>query len=274
MAEMKTRCDGITIRFRVEGDGDPVTLVHGVGSNLESWDRVARRLTPEYLVIRMDLRGHGRSDRITRACALEAFVSDLVGVLDEAGIQRTDLVGFSLGGMIAQSLALARPKRVHRLALISAVAGRTPEERRKLSERARKVREHGVGSVLDAADRRWFTDGFRKQHPEQVKKRLEELLENDPASYAEAYRVFAESDVGDRIHQIRHRTLVVTGEHDVGSSPRMARFMHQRIGGAKLVILSDLKHSVLVEAPDTIADLLLDFLTTADGAPLKASYGS
>ncbi len=254
------------IRFPVEGEGRPVTPIHGVGSNLESWDRVAKRLTPEYLVIRMDLRGHGQSERITRACALEDFVSDLVGVLDKAGIQRTDLVGFSLGGMIAQSLALARPERVRRLALISAVAGRTPEEMRKLSERAGKVREQGVGSVLDAADRRWFTDGFRKRHPEQVKKRLEALLENDPVSYAEAYRVFAETDMGDRIHQIAHRTLVVTGENDVGSNPRMARFMHQRIGGSKLVILPGLKHSLLVEAPDTIADLLLDFLTTAEGA--------
>ena len=259
MAEMKTRCDGIAIRFRVEGDGDPVTLVHGVGSNLESWDRIARRLTPEFKVVRMDLRGLGRSGPVAGELSLDDYVADVCAVLDAADIRRTDLVGSSLGGMIAQGFAVSHPERVHRLALFSVVAGRTPEERRKLSERARKIRRQGIASVAAAAEARWFTNGFRKAHPDQVKARLEQLLANDHQSYAKAYRVFAESDMGDRIHQIAHRTLVVTGENDVGSNPRMARFMHKQIKDSRLVILANLKHGLLVEAPDTVADLLLEF---------------
>lgn len=254
------------IRFLVEGEGAPVTLIHGVGSNLESWNRVAERLRPTHAVVRMDLRGHGKSAPITQGCSLTDFVDDVVGVLDEAGIRQSDLIGFSLGGMIAQAFAVQRPERVRRLGLISAVAGRTPEERRTLAARADKIRREGVASVIDAAAERWFTEGFRKIHPDQVKRRLEEILDNDPASYAEAYRVFAKSDMGEHIHEIRHPTLVVTGENDVGSNPRMARFMHQRISDSRLVILPDLRHSLLVEAPDTIADLLLEFLAPAEPA--------
>lgn len=257
---MEVRCGDVEIHYKVEGNGAPVTLVHGVGSNLAGWDDVAERLAPEFTVIRMDLRGHGASGRIAGGCHLRDFVADVCTVLDAAEIGSTDLVGFSLGGMIAQSFALEHPERVRRLALISAVAGRTDEEKRKLSERARKVRDEGVASVIAAAEERWFTEGFRAAHPEKVRMRLEELLANDPVSYAEAYRVFAESDVGDRIQGIPHRTLVVTGENDVGSNPRMARFMHDRIANSELIILPELKHSVLVEASDTIAGLLLAFL--------------
>ncbi|HKX08424.1 MAG TPA: alpha/beta fold hydrolase [Stellaceae bacterium] len=249
----------VEINYVTEGAGPPVTLVHGVGANLESWDAIAAILSRQYRVIRLDLRGHGRSSRI-ETCRLDDFLDDVSLVLDTLGIARTHLAGFSLGGMIAQAYALAHPERVDRLALISAVAGRTEQERANVQARARKVREEGIASVAAAAEDRWFTEGFRKKNPEIVARRLEELKANDHRSYSAAYTVFAEGDVGPRLHEIRHPTLIVTGEHDVGSNTRMARFMRDAIPGSKMHILPGLKHSVLLEAPTEIAGLLLDFL--------------
>jgi len=256
---MRASRGSIDINHASEGSGPPVTLVHGVGSNLESWDAIAERLARRYRVIRMDLRGHGKSSRIG-TCSLDDFLEDVAMVLDARGIARTHLVGFSLGGMIAQAFALAHPECVEKLALISAVAGRTAEERANVVARARKVREEGIASVVAAAEDRWFTEGFHRNHPERVARRLEELKANDHGSYTAAYTVFAESDLGPRLHDIRHPTLIVTGEHDVGSNTRMARFMHERIPGSSLHVLPGLKHSVLVEAPAEIAGLLENFL--------------
>lgn len=249
----------VEINYATEGSGPPITLVHGVGANLESWDAIAAILSRQYRVIRLDLRGHGRSSRI-ETCHLDDFLDDVSLVLDTLGIARTHLVGFSLGGMIGQAYVLAHPERVDRLALISAVAGRTEQERASVQARARKVREEGIASVVAAAEARWFTEGFRAKNPEIVARRLEELKANDHCSYSAAYTVFAECDVGPRLHEIRHPTLVVTGEHDVGSNTRMARYMHEAISGSTLHILPNLKHSVLLEAPTEIAGLLLDFL--------------
>lgn len=249
----------VEINYVTEGSGPPVTLVHGVGASLESWDAIAAILSRQYWVIRLDLRGHGKSSRI-ETCRLDDFLDDVSLVLETLGIDRTHLVGFSLGGMIAQAYVLAHPARVDRLALISAVAGRTEQERANLQARARKVREEGIASVVAAAEDRWFTEAFRKKNPEVVSRRLEELKANDHRSYSAAYAVFAEGDLGPRLHEIRHPTLVVTGEHDVGSNARMARFMHDAIPGSTLHILPNLKHSVLLEAPIEIAGLLLDFL--------------
>jgi 3-oxoadipate enol-lactonase len=253
------RKGGPKIRYVVEGQGQPLTLVHGVGANLQSWDDVAARLTSHFKVVRMDLRGHGKSGRISD-CTLDDLADDVRVVWDTLGIRRSHLAGFSLGGLIAQSLALSDPDRIDRLAIVSAVAGRTPDERARVGERLKILREKGIGAITNAAENRWFTDEFRAAHPERVKARMAELTANDPPSYAACYTVFSTSDLGDKVHAIRNPTLVVTGEHDVGSNTRMARFMADQIKGSILRILPALKHSVLVEDPEKIAFLLLDFL--------------
>ena len=247
-----------SIRHLVEGQGPFMTLVHGVGASLESWDEVARRLAPSFTVVRMDLRGHGQSGAIQGECTLADLASDVRGVWEALGIQTTHVAGFSLGGLIAQSLALSDAHRIDRLAIISAIAGRTAEERAKMDARLKLLREKGIAAIIDAAEDRWFTPEFRAAHPHKVSARMAELLRNDAASYAAAYSVFATSDLGNRLHEITHPTLVVTGENDIGSNTRMARLMHEQIKGSALTILPRLRHSVLVEAPEVIAGLLLD----------------
>ena len=245
-----------TINHVASGQGPHVTLVHGVGANLRSWDEVTRLLEPHFTVVRLDLRGHGQSARIA-TCTLADLASDVRQVWDARGIEKGHLAGFSLGGLIAQSLALSDPDRIDRLAILSAVAGRTAEERAKVVGRLKLLQEGGIPAVTAAAEERWFTEEFRARHPERVLARMTELLANDVPSYAAAYTVFATSDLGDRLGEIRHPTLIATGENDVGSNTRMARMMHDRIEGSRLEILPVLRHSVLVEAPEKIAELLI-----------------
>jgi pimeloyl-ACP methyl ester carboxylesterase len=146
------------------------------------------------------------------------------------------------------------------LVLLSAVAGRTEQERARVRERLEILRTQGISAISGAAQDRWFTAEFIAHNPDLVRQRMEQLQLNHAPSYAAAYTVFSTSDLGDRLHAIRNATLVATGEHDVGSNTPMARFMQAQIPGAALRILPGLKHSVLVEAPDTIATMLLEFL--------------
>lgn len=248
------------LHWVVEGSGPPVVLIHGVGADLTSWDAVARRLTPTLTVLRFDLAGHGRSRPIRETYSLERFAADTIAVMDRAGIGRAHLVGFSLGGLIAQCLAIDHPDRFERVALLAAVAGRTDEERAKVVGRLEMLRRDGIAAVTGAARERWFTEAFAARHPERIQARIEELMANDLESYIEAYRVFGQSELAPRLGEIGHETLVLTGENDVGSNTRMARLMHERIPRAHLVILPELKHSLLVEAPDLVAEHLLEFL--------------
>jgi pimeloyl-ACP methyl ester carboxylesterase len=258
--------DGVHIQYKLEGSGPPVVLIHGVGADKESWDEIAPALARRFTVVRADLRGHGGSGRISR-CSIDDFVSDLDGLAEAAGLARFHLVGFSLGGLIAQHYALHRPERIERLVLLSTVAQRTDEERRRVRERAGVLSRDGIAAVTSAAEDRWFTPAFKAANPERVALRLAQLRANDHASYTAAYTVFAEADAGLDIGAIAAPTLVVTGEHDQGSSPRMARLLHESIRASQLVILPELRHSLLVEAPGTVARMIEDFLTGPPPAP-------
>lgn len=255
-----SRATAPALFYQDEGTGPAVMLIHGVGADGSSWDMIATSLRDNFRVIRLDLRGHGRSGHIEGGCSLDGFVRDVIDVLDACGVGRTHIVGFSLGGMIAQLLALHHPDRVDRMILLSAVAGRTDEERARVQQRLETLRTEGVAAISGAAQERWFTPGFIAMHPEIVAARMAQLQQNHPASYAAAYTVFSLSDLGDRLHAIRNPTLIATGEHDPGSNTRMARYMHAQIPGSRLEILPGLRHSVLVEAPERITILIREFL--------------
>ena len=114
--------------------------------------------------------------------------------------------------------------------------------------------------TVGAAIERWFTPEFRAGHPEIIERQIQRVLGNDPVGYAAAYRVFAESEVIDELPRISCPTLVMTGEHDVNSTPAMARAMHERIRGSRLVILPRYRHSLLIEAGTEVVSELRAFL--------------
>jgi (E)-2-((N-methylformamido)methylene)succinate hydrolase len=242
------------------GEGPPVILIHGVGADGTSWDEVTAALAPEFRVLRLDLRGHGRSEHIEGVLTLDDFVQDVLDVLDACAVPAAHVVGFSLGGMIAQGIALQHARRVRRLVLLSAVAARTAEERGRVQARLAILREQGIAAITGAAQERWFTPEFIARNPDLVARRMRQLRENHAPSYAAAYTVFSTSDLGEQLRAIRAPTLIMTGEHDIGSSMRMARFMHAQIEGSRLEILPNLRHSILLEAPELVTRLVRDFL--------------
>ena len=98
--------EGLATHFLLEGEGRPLVLVHGVGACIGNWDDVAHRLRPHFRVLRYDLRGHGASGKVAGPYSLPMLADDLAALLDHLGLDRVAVAGHSLGGMIAQSLAL------------------------------------------------------------------------------------------------------------------------------------------------------------------------
>lgn len=255
---MRTHDD--LIHYRREGAGPPLVLVHGVGASLASWDGVAEALRDRFEIVRMDLRGHGQSANIDGPFSIDGFAQDVITVMDEAGIDKASLAGFSLGGLIAQRLAVGWPERFDRVVLLSAVAGRTEEERAKVVARLDMIRTGGMEAITGAAKDRWFTPDFAAKNPELIERRIAEMKAVHVPSYLEAYRVFGTTELVDTLNQIPHPTLVMTGEFDQGSNVRMAETMHRLIPDSQLEILPGLKHSVLVEASPLIAQKFAAFL--------------
>lgn len=246
-------------RHAVEGNGPPVLLIHGVGARLENWDGVAAVLARNFKVVRYDLRGHGQSSKVPGPYTLDMFADDAAALLDHLGIERAHVAGHSLGGMIAVTFARKYPQRVDRLAVLSAAAGRTEDERRRVTERIALIAAGIPGDHFRNSLSRWFTDEFRAAHPELMEQYAARNRENDPACYAAAYTVLATGEVAPDLKHVKAPTLVVTGERDLGSNPRMSRFIHEGVAGSELRILPRLRHSILIEAPRTVAGLLEPF---------------
>lgn len=259
------RVGSVNLNYRVDGNGpDPLVCIHGVGSSLEAWSGVVERLAGDFTILTFDLRGHGDSTKIKGRYDIDDFVAETLSLADHMDFQSFHLAGFSLGGLIAQRLALTHLDRIRRLVLLSTVAGRTPDERERVLSRLAALQAGEPGSHYNASLSRWLTENFQAQNPEKIDALRARNALNDPECYASAYRVLAETDFGGLLDQIRCPTLIATGEEDAGSNPRMARYMHERIVGSQLQILPGLRHSILIEAPELVAGMMKGFLVEED----------
>jgi pimeloyl-ACP methyl ester carboxylesterase len=254
--------NGIRLRYRVEGSGDWMVLIHGVGGRLEQWDQFVALLDGKYRTLRFDLRGMGKSSKPEGPYSIDDFVRDAFGMTEALGVDRCILAGCSLGALVAQGYALAHPEKLEKLILLAGIAGRSPEEKRMVQERLSIVAGGIPGEHFENSVVRWFTDEFRAQHPEVIAAYAASNRENDPKAYAAAYAVLANTDFVDRLHEITVPTLIIAGEHDKGSNPRMAHLMHEKISGSQVCILPKLRHSLLIEGPRQVLDVVEPFLHT------------
>ena len=251
--------------YEWHGQGPVVALVHGLGLNRHMWRWQLPALTPRYRVLAYDLFGHGESAKPPGRPSLKMFSDQLEGLLQACNVQRCAVVGFSLGGMIARRFVLDHPSRASALAILNSAHDRTRAERAAILKRVEQARQSGPDATVEAALERWFTAEFRTQNPDRMDLIRKWITGNDPAVYPEVYRVLAEGDaeIAEPIAKIRCPTLVMTGEDDLGNSPRMAEAMADAIPGARAIVLPGLRHMGLAEDPTAFNDLLVSFLDDA-----------
>lgn len=249
--------------LRASGTGAPLVLIHGVGIDLEIWEPLVPRLQPGRRLIRYDMQGHGLSAKPPGPYRLDDFVDQLDRLATALGLDRFDLAGFSMGGLVAEAFTARFPARVRRLALLHTVHDRSAAERAAIAHRLAQVEAGDLDSSLAAALERWLTPAYRAAHPDALAAIEHRMRTNDRAAYLASYRVFATADaeVLAALDRIRCPTLVLTAEHDIGSTPAMARVLAARLSAATLAILPDLRHLSLLEAPEQVAGRLDRFFT-------------
>jgi pimeloyl-ACP methyl ester carboxylesterase len=246
----------------VDGEGPPLVLVHGVGLDHTMWDRVLDSLSAFRRVVRYDLLGHGQTPDPPGPRTLEDFVVQLLAVLDAYRLDRADIAGLSLGGMVALAAAVRHPGRFDRLALLNTVFERSPEQVSSAVRRMAIAESEGMAAVADLAVDRWFSPQWQVEHPAQVDQVRRRLADTDPVGYLKAYRVFIAGDplMPEGAAAVTAATLAMTGELDSGSTPAMSRALAAAVTGGQVRILAGLHHLPPVEAPSTFASALSDFL--------------
>jgi pimeloyl-ACP methyl ester carboxylesterase len=232
-----------------------LVLLHGVGLDHTMWEPVTALVADTFEVIAPDLPGHGSQPPAPEGVTL----GDLAGGVSGQVPPGSHLVGFSLGALVAQHLALHRPELVATLTSVSSVCRRTPEERAAVLARLHTA-EADFGASAQASLRRWFTD--TDVDPTWVTRTETTLLANSEASFLSCYRVFATADaeVGPELSRISVPALAVTGEHDPGSTPEMTRRLASALPDCRAVVVPGARHMLPVERPRELVDCLTTFI--------------
>ena len=258
----ETSRSGSVYELSGPADAPVIVLVHGLGLNRHVWEKFSSRFAHRYRVLSYDLYGHGESAPPPGTPSLTMFSEQLLGLLDELGIDRCSIIGFSLGGMINRRFAMDYPERLRAMAILNSPHEREPEAQKLVEQRALDSAAGGPGATLDTTIERWFTAEFIAANSDFIAIVRGWVLANDPESYALCRQVLAFGVVELIRPQppITHPTLIITCENDSGSTPAMSQCIASEIDGAQVIIVPGLQHMGLCENSSFFVTALVEFL--------------
>lgn len=262
------RTNGIDLYYEVQGAGEPLVLLSGLGYSAWQWQRMAPLLARQFQVITLDNRGVGQSDKPAGPYTAALLAADTLGLLDVLDIERAAVLGHSMGGFIAQALALDYPQRVSRLILAATNFGGphhvpiTPAAMAVLTDvTVDPLTRFKNGLAVSTAP------GFAERQPEVLADWLAWRLANpvDPAGYQAQLGIGLgllkeEAAFENRLPELAMPTLILFGAHDAVVPPANAGLLAQRIPHSEVAILPDAGHFFPLETPEEAAQVVTEFL--------------
>jgi pimeloyl-ACP methyl ester carboxylesterase len=275
--------NGITIAYDVRGAGPPLVLIMGYRLSSLAWPLdFVEALAERFTVVLFDNRGTGTSDKPTFGYEISNMAKDVGGLLDHLAIARANVLGYSMGGAIAQEFVRQFPDRVLGLVLCATMCG-GPRAVYASPPVVRVMRELDGLKAEEIARRIWevtYSPGYLENHRELAEDQMRrEIAAPTPLHAADLqYQAFAEFDCSRAIPNIKARTLVLTGDLDQLVSPRNSKFIASLIPGARLIVIPGCGHRMMWEATDECVGFVVEFLTAGsqgrrDNLALPVSQG-
>ncbi|HEX2154889.1 MAG TPA: 3-oxoadipate enol-lactonase [Acidimicrobiia bacterium] len=257
--KLTSTADGTRLAWVEGGRGPALVLLHSLGTASAMWSAQATALEDRYRVLRVDLRGHGESDAPPGPYAIEMLGRDLLEVAQAAGLDRFHLGGISLGGQIAQWVAIHHAEHLKSV-ILSNTAARIGSEQ-GWTDRIAAVRQRGLSGISGMVVSGWFSEGFTD---DEARSRATAMFEQtDPEGYIGCCHALATADLRDAVEEISMPTLIIAGEVDRSTPLSDAEWLHQRIPGSRLEVLEGRAHLPNLEEPEEYSGLLTDWLSHA-----------
>jgi 3-oxoadipate enol-lactonase len=265
----KVYVNGIDIAFNLQGEGPPLVLIMGYRLNSSAWpqeflEALARRFT----LITLDNRGTGKSDKPLEGYALANLAADVCGVLDHLNIRRAHILGYSMGGAVAQEFVRQFPARVVGLVLCATMCGGPQAIYARISV-FRVMRELDGLQPDEIARRIWkvtYAPNYLAQNREKAERQMRREIANPtPLHVADLqFQAFSDFDCSAALPDVRAPTLVLTGDSDELIPPGNSKIIAELVPGAELYVMRSYGHRLLWEASEECAALIGDFLEEAD----------
>lgn len=248
----------IRLHYRVDGpdDGAPVVFANSLGTDLRLWDPILPYLPDGLRLIRFDKRGHGLSTCPPSPYAMGALVKDTESLLDHLGVKDCVFVGLSIGGMIAQGLAVKRLDLIRAMVLSNTAAKiGTPQ---MWADRIAGVQNGGIESLADATMERWFSKDFRTNPEMELWRNM--LTRQEDQGYMGCSAAISGTDFYATTASLRLPALGIAGAEDGATPPDLVRETTDLIPGSQFHVIRKAGHLPCVERPKEYADLLTQFL--------------
>ena len=251
--------NGIDLYYESHGAGDPVLLVHGLGSSTLDWEAQVAVLARHHRVITFDVRGHGRSAKPKQRYSVALFAEDTAALIRALDFGPMHVVGISMGGMIAFQLAVTAPELVRSLVIVNsgpAMPVTTWSQRMMIWTRVAIVRLRGMRAMGTMLADRLLP---KPEHAPLRAQFVERWAANQPRAYLSALHGLLNWTVMEHLKDIRCPTLILSGDLDY--TPIAVKQEYTAlIPGAELVVIPDARHMMPVERPEPFNQALLSFL--------------
>jgi len=262
------KVNGVKLYYEVLGEGPPVVLIGGLGSQISSWSSQVPLYSKYFKVVIFDNRGAGLSDKPRDPYSIEDMADDTIQLIDFLGIQSASLVGKSMGGMIAQWIGIKYPEKVNKLVLACTSASRD-EVGNEILRMGRDVAiKLGMKAVWLTALFLGYTREYLENNLGKIKETLAVIPENKEAidGYIGQSLACEGHNTRDLVSKIKAPTLVMLGDRDQIASPRRSKELAQLIPGARLEVFEDVGHGFWRERQEEVDKVVMEFLLENHGA--------
>ncbi len=255
------------IHYVEEGRGTPVLLIHGLAGDLSAWSAQIAALRSRHRVIAFDNRGAGRSTQIDEPISTADLAHDTIGLMVTLGIEDAHIVGRSMGGAVAQIIAIERPDLVRSLVLCASFAKLDPLGIRVLTNMRQVLEWQGDwGDHARHSIQNFVSFAFFNRERDQI-RRIEALIGGEtrlPACYIRQNIACLEHDTLSQLGAIRCPTLIMAGANDPICSPTCTQWMADGIAGSRTIFFDGCSHFFLMEDPQKFASALDKWLADQD----------
>ena len=226
----------------------PIVFIHGVGLNHKIWGPQINVFENTFLAY--DILGHGKTPLDKENLSFDDFSNQLINLIDELNIRRIHLVGFSIGSLIARNFASKYSDRLESLILLCSIFRRTEKQQQIVKDRFELAKKSK--SLSKQALKRWFTDEYLEKNPNTYNKISSILEQNNMENFLKIYELFVNHKDDEQFEKIKTKTLIMTGEGDIGSTPEMSINLSKVINNSNVKIISKGKHLCSIECADDV----------------------
>ena len=252
-------------KFNKSNENNPIIFIHGIGLNNEIWDDQINYFK-KYNTMVYDLIGHGKTPLNKKNIVMKDFTNQLLKLVDDLNINKFHLVGFSLGSLIARDFATLYSDRLSSLTIFGTVYERSEDEKRQIMNRYETMKLKKDVSKVRAVNR-WFTEKFLKKNPKVYKKIYSMLNDTNHETWLKIYKLFVNHKDDDmKIKQIKAKTLIITGEKDIGSKPEMSKKISKLIQGSLCKIIKNGRHLCNIECAEDFNITVKEFIDNRNNA--------